>query len=566
MKRSTSVLIAIGLFLGIGSAYSQVFPDAGRFSGNFQVDAQYYQKDNEIGAETVPEEKILSNSFFNLIYNLNSFEVGFRYESYLGPISGFDPRYEGNGISYRYATYRSDIIDITAGNFYEQFGSGMIFRAYEERQLGYDNAMDGVKVKLRPVDGLTLTGIIGKQRNFWDLGKGLVRGADVEFALTDVVTGLVPDEYSINLGASVISKYEDSVSTQYVLPANTLAYALRTGIFGPTFNVDAEYAYKYNDPHASNRYSYNPGQALLLNASYFTRGLGVALNLHRVDNMDFRSERGATSNSLLINFIPPLTKQQTYRLATVYPFSTQLNGEVGAQAEITYKIPKKTLLGGKYGTNLSFNFSVIKAIDSTATMMDTVNHRALEYDAPFFSTGDRTFFRDLNFAIEKKWNKELKTKFTYINQTYDRDIVENMGAAKYGQVKTNIAIAEIQYKLSRTNTIRTEIQHLWASQDSAITEQDYTYGNWLVVLAEYTISPSFYFSVWDEFNYFDEEKYGETIDRSLHYLNASFAYVHEATRVSIGYGRQREGLLCVGGVCRQVPASNGFFLSVTSSF
>lgn len=43
-------------------------------------------------------------------------------------------------------------------------------------------------------------------------------------------------------------------------------------------------------------------------------------------------------------------------------------------------------------------------------------------------------------------------------------------------------------------------------------------------------------------------------------------YTHKATRISAGYGRQREGIVCVGGVCRAVPASNGFSLTINSSF
>jgi len=34
----------------------------------------------------------------------------------------------------------------------------------------------------------------------------------------------------------------------------------------------------------------------------------------------------------------------------------------------------------------------------------------------------------------------------------------------------------------------------------------------------------------------------------------------------VNYGRQRAGIFCVGGVCRQVPAANGLTLSVTSTF
>jgi hypothetical protein len=85
-----------------------------------------------------------------------------------------------------------------------------------------------------------------------------------------------------------------------------------------------------------------------------------------------------------------------------------------------------------------------------------------------------------------------------------------------------------------------------------------------LALIEYTISPHWYITVYDEYNYAEDEKYG--LDRSIHHLNGSVAYVHETTRVSLGYGRQRAGVLCVGGVCRVVPAATGFTLSITSSF
>ena len=38
------------------------------------------------------------------------------------------------------------------------------------------------------------------------------------------------------------------------------------------------------------------------------------------------------------------------------------------------------------------------------------------------------------------------------------------------------------------------------------------------------------------------------------------------TRLSANYGRQRGGLICVGGVCRYVPESNGYNLSLSYSF
>ena len=47
---------------------------------------------------------------------------------------------------------------------------------------------------------------------------------------------------------------------------------------------------------------------------------------------------------------------------------------------------------------------------------------------------------------------------------------------------------------------------------------------------------------------------------------ASALLVAGGTRLMIGWARQRAGLLCVGGVCRFVPASNGVTLTISSRF
>ena len=64
-----------------------------------------------------------------------------RFEAYLPPLIGYDVRNQGAGIPYWYANYKNDKLDVTAGNFYEQFGNGMTLRTYEEWTLGFDNSL-----------------------------------------------------------------------------------------------------------------------------------------------------------------------------------------------------------------------------------------------------------------------------------------------------------------------------------------------------------------------------------------------------------------------------------------
>jgi len=44
------------------------------------------------------------------------------------------------------------------------------------------------------------------------------------------------------------------------------------------------------------------------------------------------------------------------------------------------------------------------------------------------------------------------------------------------------------------------------------------------------------------------------------------SYTKSGSKIMLSYGKQREGIVCIGGVCRQVPAANGLMLTITSSF
>ncbi len=531
-----------------------------RISGSLQFDAHSYQKDSLIEAPNV-DEKVLSNGYLWLTYSSSNFRAGLRYESYLNPMLGIDKRYKGNGIAHRFAEYYSDLIDVTAGNFYEQFGSGMIFRTYEERALGLDNSIDGMRVKFRPTDGIELTGLIGNQRKFWSKSDGIVRGGDAQFDLTTIFENLLPYEYYISLGASVVSRYQADESSKYNLPPNALAWASRLSFAGSSFSIDAEYGYKNPDPSASNDFNFNPGEALLLSASYYASGIGITANFHKNDNMDFRSDRNELGNVAQLNYLPPLTKQQTFSLPNIYPYATQLNGEIGVQAEITYTIPEKTLLGGKYGTNLSANFSQVNSIAKNVTEIDSASGRVFKYDSPMFEFGDRLYYRDVILEITRKLSDKLKSTLLYQNFTYDKDQLEIGGAGKYGKIRADVFAADLTYEFSPKVALRLELQHMATEQDSVQREPDNDNNDWFGVLGELTISPHWYFSVGDEYNY--NNKFEE---RRLHYITASATYIHKATRVSLGWRRNNSGITCVGGVCRQVPAANGFFANISTSF
>ena len=337
MKKLLITLSAVVLTLQLGAQTL----GGGQVTGNFQIDAQFSRQDSAIGAEDVPQ-KMLSNVFANLLYTNGGFSAGVRFESYLDPILGFNSQYKGAGIANKFMSYQNDMFEITAGNFYDQYGNGLIFRSYEDRNLGLDNAMMGVNVKFRPVDGVIIKSMVGKQRYYWDYGKGLVRGIDGEFSLNSLIKNFEESKTRVTLGAGFVSKYEEDQTIlspiegyKLNLPLNVGAGAFRMDLAHGNWGLQAEYAIKSQDPNALNNYIYKNGNALFVSASYSQKGLGINLQAKRIDNMGFKSERTSTGEMLYINYIPAMSKQHTYALMALYPAITQVNGEMGIQADVT---------------------------------------------------------------------------------------------------------------------------------------------------------------------------------------------------------------------------------------
>ena len=522
--------------------------NGGEIHGDFDLNMQSYQEDEIIGAKAA-DEIILNNAYLNINYTKGDFTAGLRYESYLNALMDFDDSYKGNGIPFRYASYTIDGLEVTVGNYYEQVGSGLIFRSYENKGLGADNAMDGIRLKYSPLKGIYLKTFIGKSRTYFTYAEGIIRGADAEVNLNESLN--LESKTKIIIGQGLVSRFQADINPKFKLPQNVAAYSTRLNIINGGWNYSGEYAVKLNDPVGSltsEGNNYAKGNALMSSLTYSKRGFGIVAEMHRVDHMEFRSER-AQEKQYIINYIPTLTKQHTYTLLALYPSATQTEGEFGTQIDVFYKIKKGSLLGGKYGTKLIFNFSRINALNVGSSFLnDNRKH------TPMFISikGEELYYKDINLEVYKKINKKIRATGVIAKQSYNKDVLEGKTPGTYGIVESTIAIADISYKIKKGYTVRIELQELLADGGE---------GSWSMGLAEYTISPHWFFAVQDMYNWGNHE-----ISKQLHYVNINFGYLKGANRIEIGYGKKRAGIFCVGGVCKEVPSSNGFSLAISSSF
>ena len=539
----------------------------GEIHGDFNLNLQSYQEDLQIGAKAA-DEIILNNAYLNLNYTKGNFATGLRYESYLNALADYDPEFKGNGIAYRYATYSIDGLEITAGNYYEQLGSGLIFRSYEEKGLGIDNAMDGVRLKYSPIEGMYLKTFIGKSRTYFDYADGIFRGADGELNINELFNS--ESKTKIILGGSFVSRYQERSNLIFKIPQNVSAYAGRMNLNHGGWSYYGEYAYKINDPAnvlTASKMNYASGNAFTQNITFSKKGFGIIAEMHRTDNMTFKSDRDRDGKAYLINYIPTLSKPHAYTLLALYPCATQANGEFGIQFDVFYKFQKESLLGGKYGTKLALNYSRINGLNGGNSFLnDNAEHTPMLISIK----NEELYFNDINLTINKKLNSNTEANFVVANQTYNKDFLEGHVPGDYGVLNSTILIADLSYEIKQGHSLRMELQNLISNQLEDYSTSGGGYengmeepaeGDWGMALLEYTVSPHWFFTVQDMYNYGNELE-----EKQLHYLNLTAGFIKGANRFEIGYGKKREGIFCVGGICKLVPSSNGFSVNISSSF
>jgi hypothetical protein len=530
-----------------------------QLSGGLESNSSWYIDDKKIKLEQIEaEDRLRTNSYLRLDYRLGHFTAGVQAESYESKaLLNYSPKFKGTNLSTYYVSYKNDSIrlELTAGHFYEQFGSGLVFRSWEDRQLGIANSIAGAKVKYAPIKSLQLTALYGKQRNGigFNFTDGTVLGLNGEL---DASTILKAKKIKYNIGLSYVNRYEHTGNNK--ISPSTYLTSVRGKVQKGGFTADAEYAFKSKDALVEfgilKPDLQFDGDAYLLNIGYSKKGLGINASARRLENFALYSQRNLTGNVYnegVANYIPALTKQYDYSLTNIYVYQAQPGlrfepgrnkaGEIGGQIDVIYQFKKETPLGGKYGTNIAVNYAQWHGLKG----LYDANSR--KYKAEKFAFGEK-YYHEASLEIRKKWSKKLLSVITYLNQYYNAKYV----AETTGEVKANTVVIENTLRVGKRNSVRWELQHQWANAE---------FKNWAALALEFNAGEHWSFFAVDLYNYGNEDAAGK-----IHFYNAGAAFKKGAVRVQATYGRQRGGLVCVGGICRYVPQSAGLNLGLNVSF
>ncbi|MBQ7571987.1 MAG: hypothetical protein IJT19_07085, partial [Bacteroidaceae bacterium] len=313
--RLATLLITFNFQLSIFNLNAQVV-----VTGSVQSDMLLPNKDTETGfvkgnASGGYEDDFMTNTYADVNLQSKYVDAGARFEFTQFPLPGFNDRYndfKGWGIPNVFVKGKLKNLEITAGSFYEQFGSGFILRTYEERSLGIDNSLLGGRVVYTPYKGITVKALAGVQRTYWKLEKNTVSGGDLELNLDEWIRPMQQGGTRLLLGASWVNKHERDEfvmadpTHRYNFPTFVNAFDVRTNLQTHGFGLLAEYAFKTQDPTRINGYNYDRGQVGMLSASYSKKGMSFLAQAKRSKLMDFRSQRNVDrlSRAAYINHLP----------------------------------------------------------------------------------------------------------------------------------------------------------------------------------------------------------------------------------------------------------------------
>jgi len=547
MKQFLLFILCTGILTG---AYAQ---NTSRISGNLQTNGNFFIRDSAIGASGTPQydnQKFGAESWLTLNYSNWGFDVGVRFDVFnnsnlLNPSGS----YTDEGIGRWYVRKKVDKFDLSAGYLYDQIGSGIIFRAYEERALAIDNALVGIRLGYELQENWKIRAFTGREKRQFTRYGAVVRGGVLEgfikpdstrnFTLAPGVGAVARtyDAETANSIATTIAGYDqrDRTGAQY----NTYAATVYNTLTLNAFTWYVEGAAKTNDvvkdPYLERAngvlgaLSNRQGYTVYTSMSFAKNGLGITLEGKRTQDFSFRNTPFAEGVQGAINFLPPMAKQNTYRLTARFSPATQELGEQAIQADIRYGINKNLDVG--------INFSEIQ------TLKNVELYREI---APEFT-----------YKYKRKWQLIGGVQVLKYN------IGVYQGTEKGTYVDAVTPYAEYLYKFTPRRSIRVEAQYLATQQE---------FGSWVNALVEVGVAPHWLMYVSDMYKLkhdtsdpkeFTEE---QTKYDGLHYPSVGVVYTRRANRFSLAYVKQVEGINCAGGICRLEPTFSGVRLNVSSSF
>ncbi len=531
----------------------------GTFSGDLMMNLNFFQRDTNIKASGNPlYDNYLSGSegWLDMRYNIKGFTFFMRADAFnnsnLKQPTGASTSF---GVGAWSISKEMKDLSITVGSIYDVIGSGILFRAYEDRGLLIDNALVGIELKYKLTNNISLKGFTGQQKNnsligvnqsvqtppYGDVIKGFNAEGDFNIKKVHILPGIgvlnrTLDNVDYIAETQAVVKNKDTVDVPVY---NMYAFSVYNTLTYKNLSWYVEAAYKTKEGINDNNGNlvFKPGNVEYTSINYGKKGIALSLTGKRTDAFVMRTSPSAESvNGLngMLNWQPVVAVLRPERLMSRYTPASQDYSEMAGTANLN--------LAPNDVTNFTLTYSHINTLDNTKLY--------------------REMYVDGYYQGIKSWIFQGGVQYLEYN------IYEYQGEQRnqyYNVVYAITPFAEITYRLSEKKSFRAEVQYMATKQD---------YGSWVFALLEYDIAPKWSISFSDMYNVaknhnLDNPYSGDVnfaTEKPNNYYNLYVAYTKAANRFALAYVKQVDGINCAGGVCRYEPAFSGVKATITSSF
>jgi hypothetical protein len=501
---------------------------------------------------TVSQRRDYFENLTDAKISISDFQVGFRLLFDAPPEFGLD----SSGLRKRFLEFSSDDLRIRAGNSFTLYGRGLALNLFENRPLGFDNGLDGVKMEYKTrVMKLGFTA-------------GDIRYADI-LDLTRI------EYYRIRAGSIELTPYPFlSFGMNFVsgkTPEQNLSNVLENAKFDiPEYfgrvsfkSVDlyVSYAEKRtlvnNDPLGTHK-----GTAFYGSLGYSEEDFGLSLEYkdYRFGETDpFARTNVRAKRALAFQNAPTVHKEHTFTLLSRYPHVIDFSDEVGFQLDVFY-----TLLGHLTG---NVNFAMASRHYSYDPL-DSSSVFAMTYTS---TTRKNGWLPTTNTRYSPFWEAYIDAQYYFEEGGTDYVLV---GFNRRSDVVTDELIFGLHrtptMKATRTTsipltglfqigewTLKVGIERQWVHEGANVVND--TYNNQLIsvgVANSPTYAVTFRYEFTSDFGTIDQRRFWGALDASYKLSNANL--------VTLTVGGDRGGQVCANGVCRIVNPFYGVRASITS--
>ena len=429
MKRILLVLTALVAAL-TASAQIQFGEKGGYMTIGLESNNILYVNDAKLG--TTYPSKFGSNDYLKLDYVNGRFSVGVQGEAYLPALQGYNDL-RNNGfdkpkvmLASKYIQWQDANYSVMVGDVYDQFGNGLIFRSFEDRQLGINNSIEGGRVTATFGNIVSVKALFGRPRLYssangysrgWigsQYARSTVGGADLSVSLSDIIGS---EELMMSIEGSYVNRRERldrelngmNYGTDYfpyfeLTSPDLNMYSARLNLDYKGFTLRGEYAGKGKDISSGAVLGKAAkGSAVLAELGYNVGGLSVSAQVRRLEMMgtslSLYGNLGVMGNTL--NYLPALTRQHTYMLAALNPCQMNAEGELAVQADVYYTLRSKQSRQRYW--NFHANYSTAYTLKAYQT-----------------ASGKRELlWSDVNVDVERQWNKQWKSTLMFSRQEWN---------------------------------------------------------------------------------------------------------------------------------------------------